>query len=207
MIASERKKLNWLIVLLALGALMYWWNRTSVSGITGPTTVAAGFAPLAVQDPQLRLDMLDKIRKLEYSGAHRNIFSATPLPPPPAVAEAAAAAAAARRNQGPVQPPPPPPPSVPATFFGFVSNPTGSNRLGFFQAGDDVYVVGEGSVLLTNFRLLKIGNDTAEFEEVSTGRKASLAITQPAAGSAATAAIAGAGKDSGGGDPEPAPPQ
>jgi hypothetical protein len=205
MIASERKKLNWLIALVVVGGLMYLWNRNSVSGITGPSTVSAGFQPLNVQDPQLRLDMLDKIRKLEYSGAHRNIFSATPLPPPAAVAEAAAAAA--RRNQGPVLPPPPPPPSVPATFFGFVSNPTGANRLGFFQAGDDVYVVGEGSLLLTNFRLLKIGNDTAEFEEVSTGRKASLAITQPAAGSAAAGAIAGAGKDSAGqGDPEP-PPQ
>ncbi|MGA8232695.1 MAG: hypothetical protein WB795_14555, partial [Candidatus Acidiferrales bacterium] len=198
-------KLNWLIALVVVGGLMYLWNRNSVSGITGPSTVSAGFQPLNVQDPQLRLDMLDKIRKLEYSGAHRNIFSATPLPPPAAVAEAAAAAA--RRNQGPVLPPPPPPPSVPATFFGFVSNPTGANRLGFFQAGDDVYVVGEGSLLLTNFRLLKIGNDTAEFEEVSTGRKASLAITQPAAGSAAAGAIAGAGKDSAGqGDPEP-PPQ
>ncbi len=200
MIASERKKLNWLIALLIVGGLMYWWNRNSVSGIPGVSNVAAGFLPLNVQDPELRLDMLDKIRKLEYSGAHRNIFSATPLPPPAAVAEAAAAAA--HRNQGPVQPPPPPPPSVPATFFGFESNPTGANRLGFFQAGDDVYVVGEGSLLLTNFRLLKIGNDTAEFEEVSTGRKASLAITQPAG-----AGGAGAGKDAAGqGDPEP-PPQ
>jgi len=202
MIASERKKLNWLIALLIVGALMYFWNRNSVSGIPGVSSVSAGFHPLNVQDPELRLDMLDKIRKLEYSGAHRNIFSATPLPPPAAVAEAAAAAA--HRNQGPVLPPPPAPPSVPATFFGFVSGSTGANRLGFFQAGDDVYVVGEGSLLLTNFRLLKIGNDTAEFEEVSTGRKASLAISQPAG---AAAAAAGAGKDSGGqGDPEP-PPQ
>jgi hypothetical protein len=202
MIASERKKLNWLIALLIVGGLMYLWNRNSVSGIPGVSSVSAGFQPLNVQDPELRLDMLDKIRKLEYAGAHRNIFSATPLPPPAAVAEAAAAAA--RRNVGPVQPPPPPPPSVPATFFGFVSNPTGANRLGFFQAGDDVYVVGEGSLLLTNFRLLKIGNDTAEFEEISTGRKASLAITQPGA---AGAAAGGAAKDSAGqGDPEP-PPQ
>jgi hypothetical protein len=180
---------------------MYLWNRNSGGGIAGVSTVSAGFLPLNVQDPELRLDMLDKIRKLEYSGAHRNIFSATPLPP---VVSAAEKAAEQHRNQGPVQPPPPPPPSVPATFFGFVSNPTGANRLGFFQAGDDVYVVGEGSLLLTNFRLLKIGNDTAEFEEVSTGRKASLAITQPTAGSAAAGALGAGGAPPGGqGDPEP----
>jgi hypothetical protein len=204
MIASERKKLNYLIALVVVAGLMYLWNRNSGAGIPGGSSVSAGFQPLNVQDPELRLDMLDKIRKLEYSGAHRNIFSATPLPP--VVTPAEKAAAEQRRNQGPVLPPPPPPPSVPATFFGFVSNPSGANRLGFFQAGDDVYVVGEGSLLLTSFRLLKIGNDTAEFEEVSTGRKASLAISQPAGGSGAAGA-AGAGKDAAGqGDPEP-PPQ
>src|ERR1700722_5075789 len=201
MIASERNKLIWLIVLLVGGALAYLWNRNSVSGIPG-VTVAAGFQPLNVPDPELRLDILDKIRKLEYSGAHRNIFSATPLPP--VITEAEKKAEERRKNMGPVQPPPPPPPSVPATFFGYVSNRAGANRLGFFQSGDDVYVVAEGSLLLSNFRLLKIGNDTAEFEEVSTGRKASLAITQP--GPAGPAA-GGAAKDSAGqGDPEP-PPQ
>jgi hypothetical protein len=199
MIASERNKLIWLIVLLVVGALAYLWNRNSVSGIPG-VTVAAGFQPLNVQDPELRLDMLDKIRKLEYSGAHRNIFSATPLPP--VITEAEKKAEERRKNMGPVQPPPPPPPSVPATFFGYVSNRAGANRLGFFQSGDDVYVVAEGSLLLSNFRLLKIGNDTAEFEEVSTGRKASLAITQPAAGSAAAAALGGAAPPPGQGEAE-----
>ena len=106
MIASERNKLIWLIVLLVVGALAYLWNRNSVSGIPG-VTVAAGFQPLNVQDPELRLDMLDKIRKLEYSGAHRNIFSATPLPP--VITEAEKKAEERRKNMGPVQPPPPPP--------------------------------------------------------------------------------------------------
>jgi hypothetical protein len=205
MIASERKKLNWLIALLVVGALMYLWNRNSGSGIPGVSSVATGFQPLNVQDPELRLDMLDKIRKLEYSGAHRNIFSAVPLPPPVSAAERAAEQ---RRKQGPELPPPLPPPSVPATFFGYVSNPTGANRLGFFQSGDDVYVVGEGSLLLSNYRLLKIGNDTAEFEEVSSGRKASLAITQPAgaAGAGGPAGAPGAAPPPSG-DADPAPPQ
>jgi len=45
MIASERKKLNWLIALLVVGALMYLWNRNSGSGIPGVSSVATGFQP------------------------------------------------------------------------------------------------------------------------------------------------------------------
>jgi hypothetical protein len=205
MIASERKKLNYLIVLIVVAGLMYFWNRNSGAGIPGVASVAnTGFQPLNVDDPGLRLDLLKKIHELEYSGAHRNIFSAVALPPEPSAAQKAAEA---RRSQGPVLPPPPPPPSVPATFFGYVSNPGGANRLGFFQSGEDVYVVGEGSLLLSNFRLLKIGNDTAEFEEVSTGRKASLAMTQPVgAGGTGGAADPGAKPPGGqGGDSDPAP--
>jgi len=43
------------------------------------------FEPLAIQDPTLRLDLLERVRKLEYKGTHRNIFSAS-LPPKPQLA-------------------------------------------------------------------------------------------------------------------------
>ena len=48
------------------------------------------FAPIAVENPELRLDLLDRLKNLDYQGSHRNIFSAT-LPPPPAPPVAAAA--------------------------------------------------------------------------------------------------------------------
>jgi len=43
-------------------------------------------------------------------------------------------------------------------------------RLAFFLNGDDVIVVQEGSVFLSRFRLDKIGNDSADVEEISSGR-------------------------------------
>ncbi len=69
-------------------------------------------------------------------------------------------------------PPPPPPVEVPAQFFGYASMPSSPRRLAFFLNGDDVIVVQEGSVFLSRFRLDKIGNDSADVEEVSSGRHA-----------------------------------
>jgi hypothetical protein len=55
-------------------------------------------------------------------------------------------------------------------------------RLAFFLNGDDVIVVQEGSVFLSRFRLDKIGNDSADVEEISSGRHATVPMVQPPAG-------------------------
>ena len=57
-------------------------------------------------------------------------------------------------------------------------------RLAFFLNGDDVIVVQEGSVFLSRFRLDKIGNDSADVEEISSGRHATVPMVQPPAGEA-----------------------
>lgn len=183
---KEKKKLYVLIALLLMLIMVYLWNRPTVPG-SGILASNPKFQPLTVQDPQLRLDLIAKIRGTQYSGTHRNIFSAVPPPPPaPTVAEVKA-------KQPPPPPPPvntgPPPLVIPATFFGYAADAHTGHRLAFFQSGDDVTVIGEGGLLMDRFRLIKIGNDIAEFEEVSTGRHASLPITQPVDGSTSTASI------------------
>lgn len=182
---KEKKKLYFLIALLLLLLLVYVWNRPSAPG-SGILASNPRFQPLSVQDPQLRMDLIAKIRATTYSGTHRNIFSAMPPPPPPPTAAELKAK----------QPPPPPPVNtgpaplvIPATFFGYAADTHTGHRLAFFQSGDDVTVIGEGGLLLDRFRLLKIGNDVAEFEEVSTGRHASLPITQPVDEGSSTASI------------------
>ena len=52
-------------------------------------------------------------------------------------------------------------------------------RVAFFLNGDDVLVVQEGSVFMGRFRLDKIGNDSADVEEVSSGRHATVPMVQP----------------------------
>jgi len=80
---------------------------------------------------------------------------------------------------GPHLPPPPPPLQVPVTFFGYSVNPKSQRRLAFLSANDEVMIVGEGGTVLTRFRLVKIGNGSADFEEIATGRHATVPMTQP----------------------------
>src|SRR5579864_402311 len=56
------------------------------------------FRPIAVENPALKLELLERLKKLQYEGSHRNIFSS--VAPPPASAA--------------VPPPVTPPPIAPA---------------------------------------------------------------------------------------------
>jgi hypothetical protein len=176
---TERKKLYIFLGLLVMGAVLYLMNRNSgptLAGLAGP----AQFQPLRVDDPSLRLDLLDHVRSLKYEGTHRNIFAATP-PPPPAALIAKQKEDARRAIQGPQPLPPPPPLTVPATYFGFVTNARSGKKQAFFTNGEDVYVVEEGGMLLNRFLLLKIGNSNAELQETSSGRHATVNLDASAA--------------------------
>ncbi len=178
---SRRTQIWVLAGLIVLLVVVYLANRTQMPGLEGVLASDSKFQPLNVDEPQLRLDLLEKLQKLEYSGTHRNIFSAVALPVEPTPAEKAKME---KRYPGVDRPPPPPPVEVPAQFFGYASMPSSPRRLAFFLNGDDVIVVQEGSVFLTRFRLDKIGNDSADVEEISSGRHATVPMVQPPAGDA-----------------------
>jgi hypothetical protein len=171
---TEIYTLGGLLVLLV--GLLYFMNRGSSSA--GPSVVAADgkFQPLDVHEPELRLDLLAKLQTLEYSGTHRNIFIATPPPPPPSPLQQAAAV---HPIVGPMPPPPPPPLQIPAELFGYELMPKSGKRVAFFTSGDDVLVVAEGDAFLNRFRLIHIGNDSADVVETSTGRHATVQMVQP----------------------------
>jgi len=163
--------------LLVMLLLAVYLNRSEAPGIPNVVAANKNFEPLKVEDPQLRLDLLQAIRDTEYTGGRHNIFSYAPEPAP----------AATKRGsdprpfipKGPQPEPPPPPLSIPVTFFGFAVNEQTHNRLAFLNSGEDVLIVGEGGTLWNRFRLLKIDKGSAEFEEISSGRRASVPITKP----------------------------
>lgn len=170
---QRRKQTLFLTGLLAaLLGVLYLQYRPQGSA-PAPTNFAGDFQPLPVENPALRLDLLGRLKEFEYRGSHRNIFSAS-LPPPQSVAKPVAAA----------RPAPPPPPSgppplvVPATFFGYVTDARTGAKRAFFNDGDDVYVVAVGETLLGRFRLVQLGNNTAQLQETATGRTATLTMTQ-----------------------------
>jgi hypothetical protein len=164
--------LSGLAVLLA--AVLYLEYRPEASA-PAIAAINRSFEPLPVENPALRLDLLDRLKNFQYEGSHRSIFSAS-LPPPTPTAPAVPTAAA--KPIAPAPPAGPPPLVVPATFFGYVTDARTGTRRAFFSDADDVYVVAVGETLLGRFRLVQIGNNTAEMEEVATGRKTTLTITE-----------------------------
>lgn len=172
---KKRTQAYVLVSLLLMLAAAYYANRSHVPGFQG--VFAEGkFQPLDVHDPQLHLDLLARLPEVGYTGSHRNIFSAAP--------SIALPAKSAKKNkptyfQGPQPPPPPPPLELPVQFFGYAAMPETGKRVAFFTSGDDVLVVEEGGAFLNRFRLVRIGNASADVEEISTGRHATLTLVQP----------------------------
>jgi hypothetical protein len=168
---TRRAQLYVLGALLAvLVIVLYFALRSSSSTVAGVFAADAKFAPLDVHEPQLRIDLLEKLRELEYSGTHRNIFVAAPPPIP-------VAAAAPPPFTGPKLPPPPPPLQVPVEYFGYAVQQRAGSRVAFLTSGDDILLVAQGDTFLNRFRVARVGNESLDVEEISTGRHATLPIT------------------------------
>jgi hypothetical protein len=163
-----------LVVLAATSLNFYRMRNVSPEDSPAPISVNSQFAPLGVDNPALRLDILQRFLALEYKGVHRNIFSATP-PPPPAPPPTQQVVVA------PGPPPGPPPLTVDAKYFGYVSDYGGNHRRAFFATtnNEDVIIAGEGDTFMGRFRVVRLTNTTADVEEVSSGRRATLTLEEP----------------------------
>jgi hypothetical protein len=169
-----------LLVVLVYVMYSFVWSKDAGSGLPGVLASDTKFQPINVDEPHLRVDLLEKLKKEEYAGSHRNIFAFGPPPPPPLTP--AQIAQRDHKFSGPQLPPPPPPVNVGATLFGYASMPQSGRRVAFFLDGDDVLVVTEGAVFLNRFRLDKIGNDSADVEEISSQRHVTVPMVASAAG-------------------------
>jgi len=174
-----------LLVVLAYVLYSFVFSKGTGSGLQGVLASDTKFQPINVDEPHLRVDLLEKLKNEEYAGSHRNIFAFGPPPPPPLTP--AEIAHRDHKTYGPPPPPPPQPVVVGATLFGFASMPQTGKRVAFFLDGDDVVVVSEGGVFLNRFRLTKIGNDSADVEEISSKRHVTVPMTAPASAESAAA--------------------
>jgi hypothetical protein len=180
---SNRTKtyvLGALLLVLAYVAYSLIFSKDTGTGLQGVLASETKFQPINVDEPNLRVDLLEKLKSQEYAGSHRNIFAFGPPPPPPLTP--AQLAQRDHKIYGPQPPPPPPPVNVGATLFGYASMPQSGKRVAFFLDGEDVLVVTEGAVFLNRFRLDKIGNDSADVEEISSQRHVTVQMVAPANG-------------------------
>jgi hypothetical protein len=177
---TQKKQIVILVLLLVIAGNIWYWSffREKTAAPAGAVSVAENYQLLSVENPQLHKDRLESARRTEYKSNGRNIFSSIPPPPPepphPIKPE----------QQGPKQDPPPPIPRVsplPVKFFGYGTVPNGTARRAFFTDGEDVYIVSEGEVLLNRFRIIKVGNASLDYEEVSSGLRGTANLEEQGA--------------------------
>jgi hypothetical protein len=165
-----------LVALLLVTAVVWYLNRSKPAVVAGNANASQNYQLLAVENPQLHREKMETAQKAEYHSSGRNPFSE--VAPPPAVK--AATTVNNHGSYGPVQPPPLPPPTLPPNlkFFGYGTVPNGTSRRAFLSDGEEVYILAEGDTLLGRFRIVKVNNGNLEFEEISSGRRNTVALTQ-----------------------------
>jgi hypothetical protein len=162
---KENNQIIALVGLVVVAAMVWFWN-THQSPTSPGTGSIATYTPMTVENPAIQTWKIEKVQKTEYKSGGRNPFSAVaPAPPQPKVPQPG------DKDFVAPTPPPPPPPELPAKFYGYGTVPNGTARRAFLTDGDEVYIVAEGDTFLSRYRILKIGNATIEFEEVSSGRQ------------------------------------
>jgi hypothetical protein len=140
---------------------------------TGTTAGRAKPHPVLAQtlDPTLRFDLLASSEDVSYKGSGRDIFRSQA--PPPEIPKVAV---------NPVKdntpPPPPPPPPINLKLYGYVTRKNGEPKRVFLSSGEDIFVAKEGDIVNRRYRILKIGNNSVDVEDVLTNNKQTLYLQQ-----------------------------
>jgi hypothetical protein len=151
-------------------------NAPSVtpSSTPAPRPAARGRRAAAVLapslDPRLKLDLLKSSEEMKYEGTGRNIFRAeAPAPPMPKPVQSPIISQ-------PVNLGPPPPPPINLKFFGFASKPGESKKV-FLSQGEDVFIAAEGEIVNRRYKVLRIGPNSVEIEDVLNNNRQSIPLT------------------------------
>jgi hypothetical protein len=129
-------------------------------------------------DPTLKLDVLKASEGTEYKGSGRNIFAAYEPPIPKAPDP--------RTTTESKGPPPPqcpgdprcPPPPIPLKFYGFASKPGEAKKVFLTSNEGDVFIAAEGEVVNRRYRVLHIGVNSVEIEDVLQNNRQTIPLTQ-----------------------------
>jgi hypothetical protein len=159
--------LTLLAVLLVGGAVGYWMWPSGAPAAGAPAAAAASGrgAQAGSGDgvTDIRLELLQRERG-ELSAPDRNPFRferrASAAPPPRAQA-ARRSAPIQEVPSGPLPPPPPPP--IPLRFIGYLQPRDAAGRVAVLSDGrGNVFNGREGDVIEGRYRLLRVGNDSAD---------------------------------------------
>lgn len=128
--------------------------------------------PLQDIDPTIHLERLTQFDPGTPLSA-RNMFSLDAPPAPQMTKGRSSSLPGSRAGDGPHvasadnRPLAPPPVVINLKFFGFKLDLSQKKRQGFFADGDEVYLAFEGELVANRYRVVHIGDSTAEIEEVN----------------------------------------
>ncbi|HLH41010.1 MAG TPA: hypothetical protein VKX39_17805 [Bryobacteraceae bacterium] len=140
-------------------------------------------------DPTLKLDLLAKVSSAGLDlGTRGSVFDwgKAPPPPPPVkiepgkVAEIYGPMPPTPTPPPPTPPPSPPPPPIPLKFYGF-SMRSGAKRA-FFLDGDEIDVAGENEVIKNRYKVIRIGVNSVEMEDLNFKHQQTLPLIAELAG-------------------------
>lgn len=177
---KQKNQIALLAGLLVVAGTVWYFERSKPAAEVGTVSKEHSYQLLSVENPQLHLEELEAAQKTEYKSlTGRNPFS---LVAPPPVQVQQASIVEPRVFKGPMPEPPPPPLKLPPNmkFFGYGTIPSGTSRRAFLTDGEDVFIVAEGDVLLNRFRIVRVGNASLDFEEVSSGRRGTAILEEQA---------------------------
>ncbi|HKO04615.1 MAG TPA: hypothetical protein VJW51_07685 [Candidatus Acidoferrales bacterium] len=173
---TQQAKVRTLAGLALVLALIVFINFKGGGSAAPGTAPEETYRAIALENPALHLERIERLRKLEYHPTGRDIFtSELPKPPKPPTPQPTVV-------PGPPLPPPEPPLVVPFKFYGVTTDARTGKRRGLFTNGDEVFIVGEGESVQSRFRILTIGNTSAEVEEIGTSRRATLTMEAQSGG-------------------------
>jgi hypothetical protein len=170
-LTKQQKQVVALAVLLVVAAVVWYANygRAHVE----PGTLALhpeNYTPINAQDFSIIFKQRGAAQKTEYKSSGRNPFVASALPPTPS-----SPTTVVQKPSGPtyadytVPREVIVPPQLPWKFFGYGNLPVNGARQAFLLEGEDVHIVGEGEVVLNHIRIVHIGNERIDYEDVKTG--------------------------------------
>lgn len=141
-------------------------------------------------DPTLRLDLLAKVQSVTLEGGSRNLFQfgvaapVVPLTPIPKVGKIPVngPVAAAPPPVAPGPPPVPQAPPIPLKYYGFANAKGEPRKKAFFLDGEDILVAREGDTLKSRYKIVRIGVNSVEMEDIQFKTKQTLPLEAELAG-------------------------
>jgi hypothetical protein len=138
-------------------------------------------------DPTLRLDLLERLQKVQLAGGGRSLFdfSATPPAAKPRQPEPKITIKPEPKVQGPQLPPPPPPPPVkpppppiPLKFYGSSLPVRGGLKRVFCMQNEEIFTPAEGDVIMKRYKIIRIAPTSVVVEDTEYQNQQTLPIDE-----------------------------